>query len=161
MYDNTFYYPSTSLVKSFSPDVSTTPGSQCDNYDSNVGFSHLICSHNADDFGVDISYGRQNSSVVSASQAQEHVETPSDYSFIDDIYESVREEIEAEKFACSSTLAAPENAPPAIPKIILAVDQPVTIVGEDGKEYRVVLQSVEENENKRKRKSENVKVCLL
>ncbi|VDM56586.1 unnamed protein product [Angiostrongylus costaricensis] len=39
----------------------------------------------------------------------------------------------------------------AVPVISLAIDQPVTIVGGDGKEYKVVLQAVEEKPD-RKRK---------
>ncbi|KIH53086.1 basic region leucine zipper, partial [Ancylostoma duodenale] len=43
---------------------------------------------------------------------------------------------------------------PETPVITLAPDQPVTIVGGDGKEYRVVLQTVKESSSELKRKAD-------
>ncbi|CAJ0589568.1 unnamed protein product [Cylicocyclus nassatus] len=156
IYDNTFYSTPNLSAKPFSPDA-CEQGSQSDNYDSDSSFSHLICSHNADDFGIDISYGRDGSLPGTSPQELKYIDQALDYSFIDEIHKTVREEIEAEKLACSPTSSSAEISQPATPVITLAVNQPVTIVGEDGKEYRVVVQAVEKNEVKCKRKRVNLK----
>ncbi|KAJ1360422.1 hypothetical protein KIN20_019384 [Parelaphostrongylus tenuis] len=102
-------------------------------------------------------YGKDGSVASCSSQQSSYSESKPDFSFIDDIYESVKAEIGAEK-ARSSAQMATSNSPgsasekPSTPIITLAIDQPVRIVGEDGKEYKVVLQAIEEKPD-RKRKS--------
>lgn len=124
--------------------------------DLTLDYSHLICPHNIDDFGADIAYGKDGSVASYSSKQSSQLEGEPDFSFIDDIYESVKAEIGAER-ACSSFQTASVNSADittdksAAPVITLAIDQPVTIVGGDGKEYKVVLQAVEEKPD-RKRK---------
>ncbi|KAK6050958.1 hypothetical protein COOONC_11537 [Cooperia oncophora] len=113
-------------------------------------FVHIIF----DDFGDDIAYGQPETSP-SASVQEVPSQSPAepDFSFIDNIYESVRAEIEAEKAVSSPSRATPE-APSTPPVITLGVGSPVTIVSADGKEYKVVLQEVKhEPKTGSKRKS--------
>uniref|UniRef100_A0A158PCE3 BZIP domain-containing protein n=1 Tax=Angiostrongylus cantonensis TaxID=6313 RepID=A0A158PCE3_ANGCA len=109
--------------------------------DLTLDYSHLICPHNIDDFGADIAYGKDGSVASYSSKQSSQLEGEPDFSFIDDIYESVKAEIGAER-ACSSFQTASVNSADittdksAAPVITLAIDQPVTIVGGDGKEYK-------------------------
>ncbi|KHJ98426.1 basic region leucine zipper [Oesophagostomum dentatum] len=153
--NSTFSLP----AKPFSP-IYASPDSkfQQESYDSDSSFSHLICSHNIDDFGVDVSYGREEQSDIGAASSSPSesvpVETP-DFSFIDDIYESVRAEINAEKNAAISA-ASSYDSPPT-PVVTIALDQPVTVVGEDGKEYKIVIQEIKHKNSKLKRKQDDNK----
>ncbi|KJH53469.1 basic region leucine zipper [Dictyocaulus viviparus] len=125
---------------------------RANSHDFDLDYTHLICSHNIDDFGADVAYGKNASVASSSTLGSTKLKLRPDFSFIDDIYESVKAEIGAEK-ACSSVqlvASSPANIAfdaPETPVITLAVDKPVTIVAEDGKEYKVVLQAVKEKAN--------------
>ncbi|EYB94498.1 hypothetical protein Y032_0171g335 [Ancylostoma ceylanicum] len=150
IFDNIPYYSFDSFTKPCSPNDSESSSQYEINSES---FSHLICPENIDDFGADILYGKGESVTSSASSHQPiPIEGTPDFSFIDEIYESVKAEIHAEKSSAGS-----QNSPcirPETPIITLAPDQPVTIVGGDGKEYRVVLQTVKKDSAELKRKAD-------
>ncbi|RCN46434.1 hypothetical protein ANCCAN_07522, partial [Ancylostoma caninum] len=154
IFDNIPYCSSDSFTKPCSPNDSVSSSQ----YESNTeSFSHLICPDNIDDFGADILYGKEEAvtSFTSSHQFVSIEETP-DFSFIDQIYESVKAEINAEKASADSPNS--NYIRPETPIITLAPDQPVTIVGEDGKEYRVVLQTVKEKSSEQKRKADTAAV---
>nr|CDJ80938.1 Basic leucine zipper domain containing protein [Haemonchus contortus] len=154
-YDNNHEYPSNytsshsssqPVAKSSSPFGYPTSyaTSIADSSDLDFDYSHLISSNNIDDFGDDIAYGQSdNSSSASPSGVSPPLPTEPDFSFIDNIYESVRAEIKAEKVVSSPTNQTRE-ASGTPPIITLGIDSPVTIVAVDGKEYKVVLQEVKE-----------------
>ncbi|VDO57241.1 unnamed protein product [Haemonchus placei] len=145
-YDNNHEYPSNytspysssqPVAKSSSPFGYPTSyaTSIADSSDLDFDYSHLISSKNIDDFGDDITYGQSdNSSSASPSGVSPHIPTEPDFSFIDNIYESV----------VSSPTKQTREASGTPPVITLGIDSPVTIVAVDGKEYKVVLQEVKE-----------------
>ncbi|VDO76532.1 unnamed protein product [Heligmosomoides polygyrus] len=168
---------------SYSPEFATKPFSPSDHYtelssgisdiyDLDFDYSHLICSHNIDDFGDDIAYGQPGTCSLSSTPREPcQSRTEPDFSFIDSIYESVKAEIESEQasavlFTLSYSLKVGTSRPspspeaPGTPVITLDVNNPVTIVVGDGKEYKVVLQEVKpETKSATKRKSSSPALC--
>ncbi|KAK6025140.1 basic region leucine zipper, partial [Ostertagia ostertagi] len=144
LYENANEYPhmlespynlSQSVAKSLSP-FEHSASYATSTADSDFDYSHLICSHNIEDFGDDIAYGQSaSSSFASPQEVSSQLQATPDFSFIDSIYES--------------TVASPPDAtvdvPSTTPVITLGVDSPVTIVAVDGKEYKVVLQEVKQD----------------
>ncbi|KAK5971516.1 Basic region leucine zipper [Trichostrongylus colubriformis] len=155
MYDSP-YNSSQPNSKSLSPfeHSANYATSIADSTDLDFDYSHLICSHNIEDFGDDIAYGQsENNFPASLQEVSPQVQAAPDFSFIDSIYESVKAELEAEKIVSSSPSDTLD--PPSTPPVItLGVDSPVTIVAVDGKEYKVVLQEVkQERKSGTKRKA--------
>lgn len=156
---------------SYSPEFATKPFSPSDHYtelssgisdiyDLDFDYSHLICSHNIDDFGDDIAYGQPGTCSLSSTPREPcQSRTEPDFSFIDSIYESVKAEIESEQKVGTSR-PSPSPEAPGTPVITLDVNNPVTIVVGDGKEYKVVLQEVKpETKSATKRKSSSPALC--
>ncbi|WKX90229.1 hypothetical protein Q1695_009236 [Nippostrongylus brasiliensis] len=150
------YSSTTELYPYYSPDFAKPQGSPESFSDISNGsissphldYSHLISSHNIVDFGDDVSYGNTESSQHSVVQEQ----ADPTFSFIDEIHESVRAELEAEKLVSSPAQAGPGTPP--TPVLTIGVNSPVTIVGEDGKEYKLVVQELKrETKVGQKRKS--------
>lgn len=146
--------PSNNVVKPnlLSEHVANHTSGGPDISDLTLDYSHLICSHNIDDFGADIAYGKDGSVLSYSSQQFSQLECEPDFSFIDDIYESVKAEIFAERkyssaqMATTSACIAPEES--VTPIISLPVDKPFTVVNKDGKQYKVVLHADEETSEK-------------
>ncbi|VDL72717.1 unnamed protein product [Nippostrongylus brasiliensis] len=152
------YSSTTELYPYYSPDFAKLQGSPESFSDISNGsissphldYSHLISSHNVVDFGDDVSYGNTESSCGQHSVVQEQADPT--FSFIDEIHESVRAELEAEKLVSSPAQAGPGTPP--TPVLTIGVNSPVTIVGEDGKEYKLVVQELKrETKVGQKRKS--------
>ena len=64
--------------------------------------------------------------------------------FLDEIIESVKTEIRQEQTFSPASSVSSSLSPSMVPTLTLSAEQPVKFVGDDGKEYMVVLQPIEE-----------------
>ncbi|ETN85336.1 basic region leucine zipper [Necator americanus] len=146
---NSFYCPSSSSTISFSSSNSVSSVHENNDFAS---WSGSTCSENDINFGAGI-YSEEDGLTTSHSSKCQFMDNrePPDFSFIDEIYESVAAEIDAEK-AAFSCLQSSINEKTAS-TISLSVGQPLTIIGADGKEFRVVVEEVEQNLREPKRRT--------
>ncbi|KAK6753369.1 hypothetical protein RB195_012766 [Necator americanus] len=146
---NSFYCPSSSSTISFSSSNSVSSVHENNDFAS---WSGSTCSENDINFGAGIYSEGDGLTTFHSSKCQfmDNREPP-DFSFIDEIYESVAAEIDAEKaaFSCPQSSINEKTAP----SISLSVGQPLTIIGADGKEFRVVVEEVEQNPRESKRRT--------